>query len=339
MKRREAESEYGREASAGGADSGDVLHVGGKHVRVADDNGYLFPMLIMYPTSTAATPISLGPFNLDMAANAPPRREAYPMVVISHGSGGTHLGYLELARRLVRACYVVLMPEHPGNSRSNNELADSPLNLTIRPRHLTLAINQILQDDLLGQTVEDDRVAVVGHSMGGCTALAIAGGRPSTNDGQSVTVVSDARVKALVLLAPATPWFMKPGALAQVRVPILMLTGEHDPHTPPFHAEVVKAGLPKETPIDHRVVRHAGHFSFMSPFPEMMRRSDFLPSARSPMGRSRPRIGTITTAPRPMRSSVSSAPSPLIPSSAFAAHGTGFSFMSTQSRSAIRSVR
>jgi predicted dienelactone hydrolase len=277
MKRRGARSGEGRGASAEAAGQGDVLNVGGKHVRVADDDGYLFPMLVMYPTSTAAAPIALGPFNLDMAANAPPRLDTYPIVVISHGSGGTHLGYLELARRLVRAGYVVLMPEHPGNSRSNNQLADSPLNLANRPRHLTLAINQIRDDDLLGRTVEDDRVAVVGHSMGGYTALAIAGGRPSTNDGRSVAVAADPRVKALVLLAPATPWFMKPGALARVRVPILMLTGEHDPHTPPFHAEVVKAGLPRDTPIDHRVVGNAGHFSFMSPFPEMMRSPDFLP--------------------------------------------------------------
>ena len=109
------------------------VHVGGKHVRVTDDDGYQFPMLVMYPSDTPAEPVAFGPFNLDMAANAPPRAGSHPIVLISHGSGGTHLGYLELARRLVRCGYVVCMPEHPGNNRSNNELADSPDNLANRP--------------------------------------------------------------------------------------------------------------------------------------------------------------------------------------------------------------
>ena len=257
--------------------------MGGKHVRVAGDDGYLFPMLIMYPSDTPAEPVAFGPFNLDMAANAQPRPGSYPIVLISHGSGGTHLGYLELARHLVRAGYVVCMPEHPGNSRSNNELADSPTNLANRPRHLTLALDLVLADGLLAAVVDESFVVVVGHSMGGYTALAIAGGQPSTQDGQSVQVASDKRIKALVLLAPATPWFMRPGALRAVQTPVLMLTGERDPHTPPFHGEVVQNGLPDGTRLDHTVVSNAGHFSFMSPFPEVMQNPDF-PPANDPEG-------------------------------------------------------
>lgn len=252
-------------------------HVGGKHVRVADDDGRLFPMVIMYPTSVPAERLTFGPFNLDMAANAAPRAGSAPVVIISHGSGGTHLGYLDLARRLVQAGYVVLMPEHPGNNRSNNELAESPLNLSNRPRHLTLALNRLLEDPVLSPVVDGERAAIVGHSMGGYTALAMAGGRPFTRDGQRVPVDGDGRVRALVLLAPATVWFAGPDALADVRVPILMLTGELDEHTPPFHAEVVRNGVPDATTLDHRVVHNAGHYSFMSPFPEVMRGPDFPP--------------------------------------------------------------
>jgi len=132
-------------------------------------------------------------------------------------------------------------------------------------------------------------VAIVGHSMGGYTALAAAGARPTafvreTADGRArvVPVTSDDRVRALVLLAPATPWYMAPGALRDVRVPILMLTAEHDPHTPEGHAEIVRRGLPPATPLAHRVVPGAGHFSFLSPFPAAMTTPAFAPSQDPP---------------------------------------------------------
>ena len=56
-----------------------------------------------------------------------------------------------------------------------------------------------------------------------------------------------------------------------------MFTAEHDPHTSPWHAEVVRRGLPGETRLIHRVVENVGHFSFMSPFPNSMRSSRFPP--------------------------------------------------------------
>jgi predicted dienelactone hydrolase len=91
-------------------------------------------------------------------------------------------------------------------------------------------------------------------------------------------VVRDPRVRALVLLAPASVWFMAEGALADVDLPILMRIGERDEHTPAFHAEIILKGVPHPERIDHRVVPNAGHFSFQSPFPPAMTRPEFPPS-------------------------------------------------------------
>ena len=68
-----------------------------------------------------------------------------------------------------------------------------------------------------------------------------------------------------------------------IETPILMLTAEKDVHTPAFHAEIVKQGVPDNSMVEHIVIDNAGHFSFLSPFPEAMNSPTFLPS-RDPDG-------------------------------------------------------
>jgi len=129
------------------------------------------------------------------------------------------------------------------------------------------------------------KVAVVGDSLGGYAALAIAGGQPvaspsDTGDGmfRRLQVIHDNRVAALVLLAPATPWFLTDDSLRQVRIPIRMFTGERDELSPVWNAEIVATGVPDRAIVDHRVIPNAGHFSFVSPFPAAMTSPGFPPS-------------------------------------------------------------
>jgi predicted dienelactone hydrolase len=170
------------------------------------------------------------------------------------------------------------MPEHPGNSRNDDSLAGTIENLVNRPRHVSLAIDAVAASPHFRSSVSDAAFSMIGHSMGGYTALAVAGGRPSESPGEPVLVERDDRVTHVVLLAPATPWFQGESALTSVDVPILMFSGAEDKITPLWHAEVVLNGVPMSTTVDHRIVENAGHFSFMSPFPESMRNPDFAPS-------------------------------------------------------------
>jgi len=203
----------------------------------------------------------------------------HPLVLFSHGNGGTPLIYRTITTFLAKNGYVVAMPEHYGNNRLNNDLAESVLNLQFRPLHIALTIDYVLNSPIFSAHINADKIAVVGHSFGGYTALAVAGGIPWSREGQRLDVKHDTRVKALVLLVPAAPYFLAPDALKQVRIPILLYSAQKDGVLPnEWSSDVVLHGVPDLSMITHREVENAGHFSFISPFPEGFRSPEFLPS-------------------------------------------------------------
>ena len=258
--------------------------------------GAEFPVLVFYPAAGEERAARLGPYTLDVAPDAPVAPGAHPLVVVSHGTGGSPFVYRTLAAGLARLGFVVALPEHPGNNRNDNRLAGTAAILADRPRQLRAVADWAFADSALAPHLVPDRFAAVGHSLGGYTALALAGGRAGSAPHESrdgvprpVPVEPDARVRALVLLAPATPWFLMPGALAAVHVPILMLTGACDVHTPAWHGELVTGGVPDPALVEHRVVANAGHYAFLSPFPAAMTSPDFPPS-QDPAGFDRARF-------------------------------------------------
>jgi len=244
-----------------------------------------FPTLVMYPSGSAEASINLGPYPASLAMDGSVVGGSFPLVVVSHGTGGSPLLYRGLAAHLARDGFIVALPEHPGNNRNNNELAGTATILADRPRHIRRVIDHLASSQQFGSAMLPQEVAVIGHSLGAYTALAVAGGQPEaspldTGDGsfRRVEVVPDNRVAALVLLAPATPWFLDQDSLRQVRVPILMFTAERDADAPAWNAEIVSTGVADRALVRHRVAPGAGHFSFLSPFPAAMSSPGFPPS-------------------------------------------------------------
>jgi predicted dienelactone hydrolase len=246
--------------------------------------GARIPVALLYPAQGAETTEHFGPYSLDVASNAAPLDGTFPLVVISHGNSGTPWAYRDMARHLVQAGFAVALPAHTGNTRNDNTLAGTAANLANRPRHISLTIDAAFADKVLKPHLANTGVALIGHSIGGYTVLAAAGGQPwsgphETPGGQPqpVPVTPDPRVRALVLLNPATFWFVGE-SLRKVNLPILMLTGEKDEQTPIEHAHKVINGVADPALVEHKDVAGAGHFGFMSKFPPEMTRPNFKPS-------------------------------------------------------------
>ena len=261
--------------------------VGYCSVELADElSGVTFPMIVFYPTFTPEKTERLGPYSVDVAKGAEPREGVFPLILISHGSGGSHLVYRTLAHHLARNGFIVGMPEHPFNNRNNNTLEGTVENLINRPKHIRIAIDWFYDNWNYARLLKPDSVAIIGHSMGSYTALALAGGVPTSLPNESfdgrprqISVTPDYRVKSLVLLAPAVPCFREEGSLTGVNVPILMLVGEKDEFSPyVFLAQLIQERVTDKTKIQYRVIENAGHYSFLSSFPESMTNVAFPPS-------------------------------------------------------------
>lgn len=134
------------------------------------------PVTVFYPAAEAARTVQMGPFRLDVAWRGTPVRGNGRLVVLSHGTGGGALAYADMAARLVKAGFVVAVPEHRGDNWQ--DLGDAgPVSWKRRPGEVARAIDAVAADTRLAPLLALDRVGMFGMSAGGHTALTLAGGR------------------------------------------------------------------------------------------------------------------------------------------------------------------
>lgn len=132
------------------------------------------PVTLTYPSAAVSKPTVMGPFNIDVALNAPPRDGLHRLVVISHGTGGSALPDHALARSLVLAGFVVAQPLHQGDNFKDTSRA-GPEAFETRPNEVRQTIDALAASPVWGPRLQLDRVGVHGMSAGGVTALALAG--------------------------------------------------------------------------------------------------------------------------------------------------------------------
>jgi len=133
---------------------------------------------IWYPAAnpTYRVPVGDGPiFDPTFAFVGPAIAEGrHPLVLLSHGSGGNAdvLGWL--ATGLVERGAIVLAVNHPGSTSGDSSPRRS-VDLEARANDLSAALDMIMADPAFAPFIDEGRVSAVGFSLGGTTALGLAG--------------------------------------------------------------------------------------------------------------------------------------------------------------------
>ncbi|MER9303136.1 dienelactone hydrolase [Mesorhizobium sp. M0293] len=163
------------------ANAGDT--VGVRQLSVAStERGIDLDVTVWYPAQLGGETVSLGDSKLFVGTSAmrdaPITDAKFPLILLSHGAGlaGNPQALSWIATPLARQGFVVAAPTHPGNTGKNRSAAET-MKLWLRPADLTATLTAVEKEAFFRDHLEQGKVAALGLSMGGNTALAIAGAR------------------------------------------------------------------------------------------------------------------------------------------------------------------
>ena len=262
------------------------------------------PLLIWYPSTPGATgsptilkianlmkiPGVRSMDNLPVANGGP-----FPLAIYSHGSGGEGVLAYPFAEQLVSRGWIVVAPDHVGNTTL--EMVGGGSKPMLEMSYLRLLDIALVLDaasasfgvEELASAVDDEKIFLFGHSFGGFTTMSHAGAAynldavidracPAGDDEpdevcnlfsgdamgawtERLGTLGAGAVRAIGLQAPATMGILDASG---VNVPTLLLSGNRDQTTTdPTSAEPIWAGLHNSEDVWVRFA-DAGHYSFIS---------------------------------------------------------------------------
>jgi predicted dienelactone hydrolase len=228
--------------------------------------------------------------------NAPITGTRLPLVVLSHGGGGSYEGHYDTAIALARAGFVAAAVSHAGDTYDDESKV---LQLWRRPAQLQRLVTYMVEEWSEHRSLDDERIGAFGFSNGGFTVLVAAGGVPDLmrigsycqahtshnlctsmqkagldprKPGIQVPAgawVADSRIKAIVVAAPAFAFAFDQRGLEKVHIPIQLWRAADDRRQPdPYYEEAVRKALPRAP--EYHVVPDAGHFGFLPPCGEAL---------------------------------------------------------------------
>jgi predicted dienelactone hydrolase len=244
---------------------------------------------VWYPCAQTPADVAIGPFKLPMVKDCALPTGKHPLIVISHGRGGTLFGHHDTAETLADAGFIVASINHAGDTARDLSQSNDLAIFVARPAQIKRLIDFMLDDSPFAAGIDSGRIGFFGFSRGGYTGLVLVGANPDWNglhcgpqpggplcqqlergDLPRQPVVHDPRIKAAVIADPLTLFFTaKARSLADVKVPIQLWASERGGDgVLPESVAGINQGLPAQH--DYHVVANSGHFAFLAPCPEAL---------------------------------------------------------------------
>jgi predicted dienelactone hydrolase len=221
-----------------------------------------------------------------------------PAVVISHGLNSDRQSYIYLAEHLASYGFAAIVPEHPGSNKQQiqsllegrgSDVAQ-PMEFLDRPLDVQFVLDTLQSlsqtDPRFQGKLDLEQVGIIGQSFGGYTSLAMAGA-PINFDGlrkscgrlsktlnislvlqcQALNVpisqyaLPDSRIKAAIAINPITSAVLGPTSLAQIQIPILMVSGSDDVIAPAWFEQIQPYAALAAPQRRFVMIQNSNHFS------------------------------------------------------------------------------
>jgi predicted dienelactone hydrolase len=238
--------------------------------------------IIWYPAADTAVekPQVIGPPDAplflegDAAPHAPmaPGTDKRPLILLSHGSGGSAAQMAWLGIALAKAGMIAIAVDHPGNNATAPYTPEGFVLWWERATDLSDIIDGMVTDADFGPRIDQRMIGAAGFSLGGYTVLELAGAQtdisvimdqcrqnPATamchapemrgmaspeemlrgvrkTSGESLARSAesfrDRRIKAVFAMAPGLSMAQTADSLRQIRIPVELVVGASDPLAP-----------------------------------------------------------------------------------------------------------
>lgn len=204
---------------------------------------------IWYPAS--------GDAGVAVADGADPARSGgpFPVVIFSHGSGGSPEKQSFFTEHLASWGYVVAAPPHPGNTTGDCFPCGTDSIIKSagqRPDDVTFVLDSLLalKGDAaqpLGPIIDPERTALAGHSFGGWTAIYSA---------------TSGRFDAVIAMAPGAPQLLV-GRAREIRIPVQIFESSKDQIVPAEGVRKLGGAVPENTPLVYVTLPEGRHLAYI----------------------------------------------------------------------------
>ncbi|NVN87971.1 MAG: prolyl oligopeptidase family serine peptidase [Rhodopseudomonas sp.] len=251
----------------------------------ADAAGPAITVAAWYPSADAPSAVTFGPFTVSAAKDGAITGQGLPLVILSHGRGGSFVGHHDTAEHLADAGFVVAALNHPGDTTlDKSRIGDFSIYFQ-RPLDVKRVIDYMTGASPLAAAIDPNRIGLYGFSRGGYTGLVAIGANPDfaaamplcegrtdkvcdrirAREFPSQPLTHDRRIKAAAIADPLSVFFTA-DSFAGVTIPVQLWASETGGDgVEPATIEAVDGWL--KTPHSFKKVAHAQHFSFFAVCP------------------------------------------------------------------------